>query len=197
MPVDMRGIGCDVLAATARKWLRSPRGIALLAVSREALARLAPAPFADSAHLEWRPDTGSFADAGMAERFESFDYSVSLRLGLGTAIDVANELGLSRIADAVLELAAYARERIAGARLRLHGPAEPQSGITSVLLPAARKDELERALHAARFAVKFPDFTNEPFAPAPPNMALLRISAHVYNSSEDIDALFDAVAECL
>ncbi len=197
MPVDVRAIGCDILAATARKWLRGPRGTALLYVSRETLARLNPVPYPDTAHLIGQPESGNFRDSETAARFESFDFYVPLRLALGAAIDAANASSLAGIAKKIEALASHARARAGQAGLTLHGPAEVQSGITSVLLPAGKKAEVEKALGAALVTVKFPDFANEPLSPLPESQALLRVAPHVYNSRDQIDALFDALTECL
>ncbi|KAJ1634655.1 pyridoxal phosphate-dependent transferase [Pavlovales sp. CCMP2436] len=59
LAVDVRAIGCDFAAATGRKWLRAPRGTALL-YARAALTAagsdlLAEPPILDHAAAEWLP----------------------------------------------------------------------------------------------------------------------------------------------
>ena len=197
MPIDIRSIGCDILAATARKWLRAPRGNALLYVSSATLDAMRLTPFPDSAHIVWRPEMEMFDDVDGAERFEGFDFSVPLRLALGAAIDAANKRTVESIEHDIRALARHARSRIEQAGLTLHGPGWVQSGITSFLVPVERKTHIENALGEKQVAIKFPDFVNEPLAPAPEGKALLRLSPHVYNSREDIDTLFDVVSGCL
>src|SRR5690606_11256387 len=80
MPVDVEAIGCDLLSATGRKFLRGPRGTGFLYVRRSLLERTEPAPlepaFLDllGAELvapdryELRPD---------ARRFESWESNLA------------------------------------------------------------------------------------------------------------------------
>lgn len=195
MSVDVKRINCDLLAATARKWLRAPRGTALLYASEKALARMKPIPFPDT-ELEWHPDRLFFSDGKTAARFEGFDANLLLRLGLAAAIEAAREKKIGAISKQVLELAAHVRKCAEATGLTLFSPAKAQSGITTLRLPAMLARALPEQLAKAGIIVKFPLRRDEPLAPGPPDGdALMRVSPHVYNSPGDIDALFAVIAE--
>ncbi|MDA7948530.1 MAG: aminotransferase class V-fold PLP-dependent enzyme [Hyphomicrobiaceae bacterium] len=186
LPVDVKRINCDIFAATARKWLRSARGTAILYVRPSALDRMAQLPILDAT------GTPSGNEPPDIRRFESFDYVVALRLALGTAIDVLNRAGIAAVGDTIRRHALHVRDRVARAGLQLADPEEPQSGITSFFLPGGAVERVSQCLDAEDIVVKFPPFSDEPMQPAPSDgTVLVRVSPHVYNQADEIDALFD------
>jgi cysteine desulfurase / selenocysteine lyase len=103
MPIDVEAIGCDFLSTTGRKFLRGPRGTGFLYVGRKRLDELDPAmPEVGSA--SWTARDGYTHKQG-ARRFETWEASHALQLGLGRAIDYALELGLDSIWNACLRSA--------------------------------------------------------------------------------------------
>lgn len=52
-PVRMANTGADVLVAPSRRWLRGPRGEAIMAISDRALARLGDPPVRSQAGSRW------------------------------------------------------------------------------------------------------------------------------------------------
>jgi len=111
LPLDVERIGCDMLSATGRKFLRGPRGSGFLYVSERILDDLHP-PMIDMLAAEWievdryrlRPD---------ARRFENWENNYAARLGLGRAIDYALEIGLDSIYAEIMRLADRLREGLA------------------------------------------------------------------------------------
>jgi cysteine desulfurase/selenocysteine lyase len=92
----------DVMVAPARKWLRGPRGQAVMALSAAALTLLGDPPLLDQAGSAWvaADRWATRADAG---RFESYEFSAAGRLGFGEALAHAERNGPS-IASAIAAL---------------------------------------------------------------------------------------------
>jgi len=193
LPVDVREIGCDLLSATSRKYLRGPRGVGLLYVSSAVLESLEP-PFLDLHAATWvAPDR--FEMRPDARRFENWESSIALKLGFGAAIDYALAWGLE---------ATWARVRALGAALRTHLEAVPgvnlhdlgrePCGIVSFTLSGVSADTVKDALGAQQITVNV--------SRAPSTLLdmearglreLVRASVHYYNSEEEVARLCAAL----
>ncbi|WP_017906119.1 aminotransferase class V-fold PLP-dependent enzyme [Pseudomonas asplenii] len=134
LPCDVRALGCDVLKGAARKFLRGPRGTALLYVREDFLERLTP-PCLDVLSAPW--DDQGFSLRGDARRFETSERSLVLMAGLGNALKEANQLGILRIRARIQKLATRLRDdlcKIPGLELQDLGLSSQQSGLIAFTL---------------------------------------------------------------
>jgi cysteine desulfurase / selenocysteine lyase len=103
LPLDVRELGCDMLTATGRKYLRGPRGTGFLYVQRACmLEQLGEPAFLDLHGAQWGPSPEKYVVRGDARRFENWEASHALRCGLGEAVryyldEVTPEVGWTRI----------------------------------------------------------------------------------------------------
>jgi cysteine desulfurase / selenocysteine lyase len=193
MPVDVGEIGCDMLSATGRKFLRGPRGTGFLYVRRGLVEQLEP-PLLDLHAAEWQRD-GSYRIRPDARRFENWETNVATKIGLGVAVDYALAIGLEAIRDRVRALADDLRERLAALPgVTLHDLGEERSAIvtftvaghpTAQVVETLRGQGVNVSLSPATYARL--DFDRRGLTD------LVRASVHYYNDLGDLDRLVDGV----
>jgi selenocysteine lyase/cysteine desulfurase len=111
MSCDVADLRCDFLCASARKFLRGPRGIGFLVVSDRALAAGRMPLYPDLHGATWTA-ADAFEPTADARRFENWEFAYALVLGLGVAIRYALEQGIERTSARAARLAALARRHL-------------------------------------------------------------------------------------
>ncbi len=111
LPLRVEDLGCDMLSATGRKYLRAPRGTGFLYVRQSLLEQLEP-PSLDMRSAEWTA-RDQYEIRKDARRFETWESSLACRLGLGVAVEYAMALGMENIAARVASLADELRRQLA------------------------------------------------------------------------------------
>jgi cysteine desulfurase / selenocysteine lyase len=195
LPLDVEAIGCDVLSATGRKFLRGPRGTGFLYVRRALLEQLEP-PFLDMLAAEWQPD-GSYAIRPDARRFENWETYVAGKVGLGVAADYALDVGLEQIWPRVRSLAGDLRARLAELpSVNVLDRGEVLAGTVTFSVDDRRVAEVQAALAARKVNVSTTTASSARLDLDPRGIdELVRASVHYYNTTEELDRLVECVAE--
>jgi selenocysteine lyase/cysteine desulfurase len=194
IPIDVAAIGCDMLSATGRKYLRGPRGTGFLYVRRGVLDRLEP-PFLDLQSVTWvAPDRYEMRHD--ARRFENWERNVAAQLGLGSAVDYALGWGLADIEARVAALADELRRRLTEIPgVSVHDRGRRRCGIVTFTVDGKQPRDIvatlrQRGIHCHSSG---PSLTLI-VAPERRLPALVRASVHYYNTEEEVTRFAAAIA---
>lgn len=196
IPVDVGALKCDFLSATARKFLRGPRGVGFLFVSERMLERgtrplyidMRGADWVDDDRYELRPD---------ARRFENWEFAYALHIGMGEAARYALDVGLAPAGAWAGHLAAHLRDGLRGldrTRVLDRGPelcaivtAEIEGTAAPAIVERLREQAINTSATFAEWAVL--DMKDKGARTA------VRISPHYYNTEREIDIVVEALRE--
>jgi selenocysteine lyase/cysteine desulfurase len=178
-PINVKELNVDFYVTGALKYLLCPSGIAFLYVRRDLIEALTPTitgwfgqqnPFAF--------DTKHFDPAHTARRFETGSPSVPHVYAVSAALELLRSVGFERIADHVGELT---QELLEGARqLQIQIKTPPDSRGPLVVLRMKDAEAMVKKLAEHEIVVSN-------------RMDGLRVSFHVYNSIQDVQAVLSVL----
>lgn len=195
VPVDVAAIGCDVLCATGRKFLRGPRGTGFLWISDRARERIEP-PVLDLFSAEWTSDRG-YEVRGDARRYELWETGLAAKLGLVAAIDYALAIGLDTIEARVVDLAARLRARLEALHgVEVHDQGRRKGAIVTFTVDGWASPDVAQALREGQINTSVTSVAGARWDLADRGLdQMVRASVHYFNTDQELDRLVDAVAD--
>jgi selenocysteine lyase/cysteine desulfurase len=194
LPLDVASLGCDILSATGRKFLRAPRGTGFLYVRRGLIDELEP-PFLDMHAAEWVTG-GTYRMRDDARRFENWETYVAGKIALGVAADYAREVGVGEIWERDRALAQRLRELLAaipGVTLRDQGATK--GAIVTFTIDGREPRAVQAALAAERINVSTTSTHSARLDLEERGIdELIRASVHYFNTDEELERLVETVA---
>ncbi|QLH84163.1 aminotransferase class V-fold PLP-dependent enzyme [Halosimplex pelagicum] len=174
-PVDFGAWGADAVAAAGHKWLLGPTGTGFLHVTDEFAESLEPAQVGYMGVED--PEADDWGLKPDARRFEVGSVSPVPYAGLREGIATVEDLGFDTVTDRIERLTGRLKE---GLDDRLVSPERFESGLVAF----AADDPIATAERLDEEGIRVRDI---------PPTGTVRVSVHVFNTAEDVDALLDAL----
>jgi selenocysteine lyase/cysteine desulfurase len=194
MPLDVGLLGCDILSATGRKFLRGPRATGLLYVRKSLVEQLDP-PFLDMHSATW-VSRQAYTVRTDAQRFEEWEQYYAGKIGLAAAIDYAMSWGLDRIRDRVFSLADSLRAHLADIPgVTVHDIGKVRCGIVTFQVSGTDAKSVKRYLAERKTNVTVSEQAFTRLDMEARNIKeLIRASVHYYNTEEEIDRFCSSIS---
>ena len=199
LPTDVQELNCDFLVFSGHKML-GPTGIGALYVKKEILESMEPFLTGGEMVLEVSYEEASWADLPM--KFEAGTPNIADSIGLGSAVDYLNVLGMENVREHEKDLTTYALNRFKNADLEgldLFGPDDPniRGGVFSFNTPDVHPHDLDTFLDRIGIAVRTGHHCAMPLVRSLGVAATARASFYLYNTKKEVDILVDGVTEAL
>jgi cysteine desulfurase/selenocysteine lyase len=197
LPTDVRKIGADFLSFSGHKML-GPMGIGVLYASKERLDDLKPFLTGGGMIDEVKNDHTTFACA--PDRYEAGTPNVEGAVGLASAVEYLNEIGMDNVLEHERKLLEYAYSKLDGVdRVILYGPKnfEKRVGILTFNIKGIHPHDVSAVLDANGVAIRSGHHCAQPILRFlnVQYLATARASFYIYNSESDIDALSEAIED--
>ena len=195
MPVDVAALGCDFYAITGHK-LYGPSGSGAIFIRPERMAEMRPFLGGGDMIREVGKDTVTWNDPPM--KFEAGTPGIVQTIGMGAALEWMMDLGMEAIAAHEAGLRDYARERLDGLNwLNVQGQTPDKAAIFSFTLDgAAHAHDVSTVLDKKGVAVRAGHHCAQPLMRHLGVTATCRASFGVYNTTQEVDVLVDALELC-
>lgn len=194
IPLDVSALGCTMLSATGRKYMRGPRGTGFLWVRRDWIDRLVPHAL-DIRSASWS-GVSEYEIATDARRFELWEANIAGQIALGRAARYALEVGIDPMWNRIRPQAEQLRSALSELNgITVHDRGTQRSGIVTFSHAELSSPEIVarlRSVHSINTSVSACQLTRSTLISGG-TTHMVRASVHAYNTNEELDALVEAL----
>lgn len=190
--IDVQDLDADFYAFSSHK-MCGPTGIGIL-YGKEALLAEMP-PFMGGGDMIKRVELRRFVNNELPHKFEAGTPAIAEAIGLGSAVDYLNSIGMDAIAAHEHELTAYAIERLEEVPdVWIFGPeASKKGGVAAFTFGGVHPHDISQILDRDGVAVRAGHHCAMPLHAKFDITATARASFYLYNTREDIDKMIEGL----
>jgi len=193
MKVDVAEIDCDFMAFSGHKMM-GPTGIGVLYGKKKHLEEMPP--FLGGGEMIKEVHTTSASWNELPYKFEAGTPDIAGAIGLGSAIDYLNSLGIENVHDHEQELTSYALNKMSAVKgIKIYGPRSSRDrvGVISFNLGDIHAHDLASILDEEGIAIRSGHHCAQPLMEFIGVPAMARISFYAYNTKEEVDRFIEAL----
>jgi cysteine desulfurase / selenocysteine lyase len=186
-PFNLHELGCDAYATSGHKWMLGPKETGLLYVRKEMLDVIQPKIVGAYSASEFDIAKGTLDFVPTAQRYEYGTVSIPLRFGLGAAINFLQKIGLENVwkRDQSLSTRLFkGLKSIPYVRVLSPETSTERSALVTFKHEKLPFGDLQRHLDTYKLRTR---------GVGEGGVNALRISTHLYNTSDEVDRALEAV----
>lgn len=189
--VDVQALDADFYTFSAHK-MCGPTGFGILYGKKDLLNKMPPYRGGGDMIDKVTFEKTTYND--LPHKFEAGTPPIAAGIGLGTAIDFLNEIGMENIARREAELLDYATKKLSTIDgLRFVGQAKEKASVISFLLDGIHPTDAGTIMDKEGIAVRTGHHCAQPVMDYYNIPGTLRASISFYNNEDDIDRLAEAI----
>ena len=195
--IDVKNLGCDFLAFSGHK-IYGPMGIGVLYGKKELLDKFQPVVFGGGMVNGVTLETAKWGD--LPEKFEAGTPNVAGAIGLATAVEYVQEIGLDVIENYCGRLTEYALDKLStifGVTVIGPGKDTPRGPVISFTINGVHSHDIAEILNNEGIAVRAGHHCAMPLLNELNLSGVTRASFSFYNTLEDVNALVKAISKII
>jgi cysteine desulfurase/selenocysteine lyase len=192
-PVDVKAIDADFYAFSGHKMV-GPTGIGGLYGKQDILEAMQPYRYGGGMIRKVTFEETSWHD--LPWKFEAGTPAIAEGVGLAEAVEYLEDVGMENVQRHEERLAGYALDRLGEFDdVEIYGPtnAEDRTGLVSFNLDGVHAHDLASIMNDHAVAIRAGDHCTQPLHDVLGVAASARASFYIYNTTEEIDALVEAI----
>ena len=191
-PIDLREINPDFYASSGHKWLFGPKGTGVLFINKNIIDTISPVFAGAYTDSKFDLNTLTMEYRNSAQREEYGTRNTPITLGIGSAIDFINTIGIENVAKRGRELVTRFRKGVANTpEIEILTPESDTYSASMITIRIKGKDNLKLnpKLNKEKNLRMRGIYEN--------NINGIRISFAIFNSFEEVDLLVNSLKDLI
>lgn len=191
LPIDVQDMNCDFFVFSGHKMM-GPTGVGVLYGKKDILNEMDPFLGGGEMIKDVSMNTVSFNE--LPWKFEAGTPNIAQVIGLGSAIDYINNIGLDVIHKQGELLTKYALTKILEIEgITIYGHAQERGPVVSFKIDGVHPHDLAQLLDQQQICIRAGHHCAQPLLTKFGITSSARVSFYVYNTKEEIDVLIKGI----